>query len=132
MVTKKDIFWINYVKAISIIGVFLAHSAVFYSISIGCVNVFINPFYVNAFFFISGYLLFRKQLSVKLIQEDYKQFLLGGGNLLINNIFFRLMIPTLIFSTIEFFPSHILRGHDFDLGTFMAINKEKKYLVLFF
>ena len=83
------------------------------------INRFIHPFYVNAFFFVSGYLLFRKQLSEPLISQRASEYLLGGGKILLVNIVFRLMIPSTLFATIEFLPSHLLRGMTFDLGTLL-------------
>lgn len=79
METRKDILWINYVKAFSIIGVFFVHSGLYYGLFTGSINTFIHPFYVNAFFFVSGYLFFRKQLSEKLLGQNIGEYLIGGG-----------------------------------------------------
>ena len=76
---KKSILWINYLKAISIIGVFFAHCNHHYGYDMHIINRFIFPFYVNAFFFVSGYLLFRKQLSDPLISQRASEYLLVGG-----------------------------------------------------
>ena len=43
------------------------------------VNDYIHPIYVNAFFFVSGYLLFRKQLNTPLINQKGSQYVIGGG-----------------------------------------------------
>lgn len=119
MGNNKNILWVNYVKAICIICVFFVHSGLYYGLFTGAINIFIHPFYVNAFFFISGYLLFRKQCSVILLQENREDYLQGGGRTLANNILNRLVLPTLLFSLIEFLPSHILRGHGFDWAVFV-------------
>ena len=116
--TRKDILWINYVKALSIIGVYFVHSGLYYGLFTSSINTFIHPFYVNAFFFVSGYLFFRKQLSGNLLCQDIGEYI-NGGKTLILSILCRLSIPTLLFSIIEFFPSHILRGHGFELSTFL-------------
>lgn len=79
METKKDILWINYVKALSIIGVFFVHCTSYYGLVPSIINHFIHPFYVNAFFFVSGYLFFRKQLSVNLLCQDIGEYLKRGG-----------------------------------------------------
>lgn len=74
---QKSINWINAVKAIAIIGVFFVHSQLHY----GCVlliDKWIYPWYVNAFFFVSGYLLFWKQLSSPRIDENRKVYILTG------------------------------------------------------
>lgn len=79
----KNIYWINAVKALAIIAVYLSHvqSSVFYGYNIGKVHAFISPWYVNAFFFISGYLLFRKQLTEPLVSECKSLYISrnGGG-----------------------------------------------------
>lgn len=116
---KNDILWINYVKAISIIMVYFVHCNQYYGINMGLINSFIHPFYVNAFYFISGYLFFRKQLSEPLLSQDKKTYFSIGGKSLVNNIFYRLLLPTIFFSVIEFFPSHLLRNHRFVWSTFM-------------
>ena len=119
MDSKKNILWINYLKAVSILGVFFVHCQLYYSFWLGDVNNFIHPFYVNAFFFVSGYLLFRKQLCESFINQEIGEYVIGDGKILWGNILWRLIIPTIIFSIIEFFPSQVLRGHGFDVGTFM-------------
>ncbi|GEM_PF-525228 len=101
---NKDILWINYTKAISMILVYLVHSQLYYGYMMDNLNVFIHPFYVNSFFFVSGYLLFKKQLSGN-----------GDTGKLFHNIVFRLVIPSVLFSLIEFVPAHILRNKEYDL-----------------
>lgn len=116
---KKNILWINYIKAISIIGVFIVHSQLAYGYWNQSLNNLIHPFYVNAFFFVSGYLLFRKQLAESRINQNRRIWFLGEGKVFFKNIFYRLIIPTILFSIIEFFPSHLLRGLTFDTGVFL-------------
>lgn len=74
----KSINWINAVKAVSIIAVFFVHCQSYYGYELSSVNTLIRPFYVNAFFYVSGYLFFRKQLSVPVIGEKSKEYILGG------------------------------------------------------
>ncbi len=75
----KSINWINVVKALCIIFVFLRHAGTYYGYSTGWVGEIYIPFYVNAFFFVSGYLLFWKQLSPPKIEESRKTYLSTGG-----------------------------------------------------
>ena len=118
--SKKTINWINAMKALCILGVFFVHCESYYGMWLGDVNDYIHPLYVNAFFFVSGYLLFRKQLSEPLISQRTSEYILvGGGKILLVNIIFRLMIPSTLFAAIEFLPSHLLRGMTFDLGTLL-------------
>lgn len=119
MDNKKNIQWINYLKAICILGVFYVHCNQYYGFVTSTVNNFIHPFYVNAFFFVSGYLLFRKQLSEPLLNQKKDEYVVGEGKRLCSNVLWKLIIPTILFSIIEYFPSHVLRGLGFDIGTFM-------------
>ncbi len=120
---SKNIYWINAVKAIAILAVYLSHvqSSAFYGYSIGKVHSFISPWYVNAFFIISGYLLFRKQLSEPLISECRSLYISrnGGGYKLFINILSRIVFPTILFSIIVFVPNGILRGKTMDIPYFL-------------
>ena len=112
---KNIINWVDAAKAISIMAVFFVHSQLYYGWWFGKINDFIHPFYVNSFFFVSGYLLFRKQLSYPIIEEGVLQYVTGGGNNMVNNIFFRIIIPSILFSTIEFIPKIMLKGQGFEV-----------------
>ncbi len=46
---KKDILWINYLKAFCIIGIFYVHYNQYYGVETSVINAFIHPFYVMAF-----------------------------------------------------------------------------------
>ena len=76
---SKSINWINAVKALCIILVFLRHSENYYGVHLGWVDGLYLTIYVNAFFFVSGYLLFWKQLSEPRILEDRKRYISWGG-----------------------------------------------------
>lgn len=114
---KKNILWINILKAVCIISIYWVHSINYYGISMPGVR-YILPFYVNAFFFVSGYLLFRKQLSEPLIGQKIDEFAGGGYKIMTLNIIYRIMIPTVLFSAIEFIPSFVLRGRTLEIGAF--------------
>lgn len=75
---SKNIFWINAIKAICIIAVYFVHCQIYCGCWLKYVNVFIHPVYVNAFFFVSGYLLFRKQLTEPLKGQKFIDYI-GGG-----------------------------------------------------
>ena len=109
---KKDINWINAVKAICMLMVYVVHCESYYGQWLGHVNIFLHPVYVNAFFFVSGYLLFRKQLSQPVIDEPYSKYIAfgGSGRKMLSNIVFRLWIPALLFSIICFLPNMLLKG----------------------
>lgn len=75
-----DINWINIVKAICVIWIYLRHSENHYGLQLGQFDDFYLTIYVNAFFLISGYLLFWKQLSEPKIQESTSEYVCGGVN----------------------------------------------------
>lgn len=112
----KSISWINIYKAFCILAVFLVHSQLYYNYLLDFFNLFIYPWYVNGFFFVSGYLLFWKQLSKPKILEGRRLFVAGSGYLLLKNLIFRIVIPSIIFSLIEFMPSAIIQGHSLDVA----------------
>lgn len=114
MESQKNIKWINVMRALCIVGVYFVHCQYVNDTSWSSINKYIYTFYVNGFFFVSGYLLFWKQLSHPKIDEDRKTYISknGGGKLLLGNILFRIVIPSILFSIIEFFPSALIQGHN--------------------
>ena len=119
--SKKNINWINAVKAICMISVYVIHCQSYYGYWMpGVVNDLITPYYVTAFFFVSGYLLFRKQLSAPMIEQGRSEYAKGGGKDLFKNVVFKIFIPTILFSLIEYVPKHILRGEGLSLHTLLS------------
>lgn len=116
MNNSKTIYWINAAKAISIIAVYFIHTQLCYECMLDCIDRFVYTWYVNAFFFVSGYLLFWKQLTSPKIDENRNIYITSGGRSLFQNIVFRIVIPSIIFSTIEFVPSCIIQGRGIDIG----------------
>ena len=117
---KEELNWVNSVKAICIILVFFAHS-----VSLSGADIpdwlywLYDPIYVNAFFFVSGYLLFKKQLSRPLTDESCKEFVRNGGRNMLSNIFFRIIIPSVIFAAVEYWPKHLIKGGDMNVASFL-------------
>ena len=104
-------YWIDTLKAICIVCVYIAHCESFYCPSYNIAQLIVTPFYVNAFFFINGYLIVRKYFKNNQIVNysfiEYKKNIL--------NIVFRLAIPTIIFSAIIYIPKN---NFNFDLQNF--------------
>lgn len=68
---SKNLLWINSVKAICMLTVYLQHSISLYGIRMDWWEPqYITSFYVNGFFFVSGYLFFWKNLR-KVTSEPY-------------------------------------------------------------
>ena len=116
---KKDIYWINALKAICMIFIYFGHSELYYGVYVEQVDWFRLTFNTNAFFFLSGYLLFWKQLTPPRIDASSNQFIKGGMLKTMGNILFRIIIPSVIFSVIVFFPKNLLRGDAFTIKEFM-------------
>ena len=117
---SKNIFWINAIKAICIIAVYFVHCQIYCGCWLKYANVFIHPVYVNAFFVVSGYLLFRKQLTEPLKGQKFIDYIGGGGRTLACNIVSKIVIPTVLFSLIEYLPKKMLRGEPIVMHTFLS------------
>lgn len=116
---NKDIYWINALKAICMIFIFFGHSELFYDVYFEPIDWFRLTFNTNAFFFVSGYLLFWKQLTPPRIEADVHQFVSGGLKKTTANLLYRIVIPSILFSIIVFFPKNILRGDAFTMREFI-------------
>jgi len=119
---KKNIKWINLIKATCIVFVFFRHVEINYDLYLGdFFDGIISTFYVNAFFFVSGYLLYRKQLSEPLVKETLGRYISkdGGGRTLAFNVLYRIVIPSIIFAAFEFFPSCIIQGRGVSVGNML-------------
>ena len=44
---------------------------------------------------------------------------MGGGNLLLSNIVYRIMIPTILFATLEYFPKKLIKGDGIDVASLL-------------
>lgn len=119
--SRMELTWVNIIKALCMFVVFLNHSEIYYGSTIPYIESIYRPVFVNTFFLISGYLLFRKQWSDSFIVKPYKEWIYckGGGNSLIRNVLFKLIIPTLLFSLLFYFPKIVLRGIRFDWTDFL-------------
>lgn len=67
--------WVDSIKAVCMIAVYLLHSEMYYGTAGVSYGYAVQPFYVNAFFFVSGYLFFRKYLNQQMLINTN----LGGG-----------------------------------------------------
>ena len=100
---NDSIVWIDTVKAVCMICVYLIHSQVYYGIGDTDFGWMLIPFYVTAFFFVSGYLFFRKYLNTNALY--------GGGI----SILYRIVIPTILFSTILYLPKTLFHGENMNV-----------------
>jgi len=73
----------------------------------------------KCFLLISGYLLFRKQLNKPAIEAGSVQYIIGDGKKLMFNILYRMYIPMIIFSAIEFLPKIMITHRAFEFNTLL-------------
>lgn len=66
----KDIEWVNLMKAFCMLLIFLLHAQAYGDVKIWSLTSCYSRVHVDAFFFISGYLLFRKQFSPSYLSLD--------------------------------------------------------------
>lgn len=110
----KDIKWINTVRALCMISVYLLHSEFYYGDAGFSYGYALTPFYVNAFFFVSGYLLFGKYMDSSGAVVFSKKDCQG----LLANVAFRLVVPTLLFSTLIYVPKTMFHGNALSFGQY--------------
>ena len=110
ILAKSEINWINALKAICIIFIYVHHCEFYCEYDLGVFRSFYKPFFTNAFFFVSGYLLFRKQLSADIVKLSVKEWMPTWGGQFLNNVLFKLIIPTMLFTALTFLPKLMLRG----------------------
>ena len=96
----KEIYWINALKAICLISVYIVHSEEYYGTGGVSYGYVLRPFYVNAFFLVSGYLFLKKRKE------------LIGDRLFrkVCNVFWKLILPTILFATIIYIPKMLFHA----------------------
>ena len=117
----KQYSWINWVKMLCMFCVYLYHTKHYLNNDdFGIYTIYIS-FFTKAFFFVSGYLLFAKQLSSPIINQTCIEYVKanGGGNILAKNIINKLILPTLLFTSLNYFPKRLLREQGIDYFTFL-------------
>lgn len=97
--------------------VYVNHMEIYYGVDIPFAEAVYRPFFVNIFFIVSGYLLFRKYLSEKYTGMNTAEWNTVVKNEYLPNTLFKLAIPTVLFSLINYFPKKIIRGESISLNT---------------
>ena len=93
------IVWIDYAKVICLFFVYLAHSSYYSGVCLPHSLKFFHTFYVDAFFILSGYLFFRVPMHTPRV--------------VLTNVFYRIVLPSVIFSFIIYFPKLFIRSDVF-------------------
>lgn len=110
---SKNITWINTLKAICMFSVYLVHSEIYYGINTISYGYILQPFYVSAFFFVSGYLFFKKNIQT-VTNYNWDVFWIN-----IQNIIFRLIIPTIIFASIIYLPKLFFHSKNISITQYL-------------
>lgn len=71
---RQEINWVNAIKTVCIILIYINHCEFYCECELGSIRLLYLPFFTNAFFFVSGYLLFRKQLSNEVVHLDFRRW----------------------------------------------------------
>lgn len=111
---KTRLPWIDIVKVICIICVYIVHTENFTRTNT-ILSILASPFYVNAFFFTNGYLLYKKYLHSNFASTNSLTTLKTR----ILNCVYKLAIPTIIFSAILYLPKKFFNNQSFDFQTFL-------------
>lgn len=113
--------WINWTKVMCMLCVYFFHSMEYTGMYDFGFSFLYSFFYTDAFFFLSGYLLFSRQLKSPLSEQSLGEYVShsGGGHRLFLNVLNKLVLPTLLFSTINYFPKRILRGDGIEISSFL-------------
>lgn len=101
---KDRLNWINTSKAVCMMIVYFYHCECYLGFNKSDIYHFYSPFFTNAFFFITGYLLFRKELTKGILATGTTTVLRDECHRYIANVIFRITIPTLLFAICLFFP----------------------------
>lgn len=82
-INNSNLGWIDNMKVICMVLIYLNHSEIYCNLYIDSIRNIYLPVFVLAFFFVSGYLLFIKQLRLPLNQCDVTEWINtpGGGEI---------------------------------------------------
>lgn len=108
------IAWVDTVKALCMVSVYVMHAEVYYSGEDLRFSPWLSPFYVNGFFFMSGYLLVRPASCGGFPLLGAEEARRRAGH-----VFFRLVLPTLLFSALIYVPKLLFHGRAVTLPGFL-------------
>lgn len=114
---KEELNWVNTAKCLCMMFVYYYHSECYCGYNKSALYDYYSPFFLNVFFLVSGFLFFKKQLGVA--QED--RMLSWKSKIPVaKNIVYRIIVPTMIFSMLLYFPKILNTGEGFDLQSFLV------------
>lgn len=104
--TRQNIAWINTGRALSIIGIYIAHCNIYYLALDSKALLFTNLFRIAFFYFLSGFLFFRS-LDKYSKKEKFSKILC------------KLIWPALLFPAIIWIPKMFAHGNAIDIKDFL-------------
>lgn len=117
---KKQISWINTARTLCIIAIYLRHSEIYYEMTedTSLLSDLFTPFRVVIFFFISGYLFFKKRLTPTSLTESQEH---KGKDYIsaLKHLMFRLAIPTILFASFIYIPKCLFHDSGLSLSQYM-------------
>ena len=108
---KERLFWPDAVKGICMLIIYFSHTRGYYALSWVDGYHFIDPFFVNAFFFVTGYFFLYRQWTSPIVDESRRDYFRDSGRRQVLNVLFRLVIPAILFSLLTFLPKLLLKSH---------------------
>lgn len=109
---NKNLAWINYAKTFCILIVYYYHSECYCGFNKSLLYNFYSPFFLNVFFVISGYLLYRKHEQNNSSNNSHR-IEATLKDQMVDNVLFKIIIPTILFSSIFVIPKCLLQ-HEFN------------------
>lgn len=97
--SNKNIGWVNTGRALSMLGIYIAHCNFYYLNLDSTILLFTNLFRIPFFYFISGFLFFR---SLEKYSEKEK----------LKKIINKLIWPTIFFTSLIWLPKMLVHGKD--------------------
>lgn len=117
---KQQINWINTARTLCIIAIYLRHSEIYYELTedTSLLSDLFTPFRVVVFFFISGFLFFRKRLQTSPLSDSKKRDSKEYTGAL-KHLMFRLAIPTILFATLIYIPKCLFHGNELHFSQYL-------------
>lgn len=115
----EELSWVDYAKAFCMFIVYVNHAEIYYNHIIPFAGTIYRPFFVNLFFIISGYLFFRKYFTDSIYHFQSGKLKSNVRIDYLSNVFYKLAIPTILFSLFIYFPKKIIRNDTIDLHSLL-------------
>ena len=117
--SQETLSWVNWAKVICLFIVYLYHAESRSGYFIGRLDELVEPFFVNIFFVVSGYLIFKKQMTPNVYGMSRKEWIRHDGRVFLKNLLFKIIIPTILFGALLYIPKVVIRGGELNMAHFL-------------